>query len=147
VCNPPELLSESPLGWVGKIIGLICAAAFFTWLIWIAPSLTLSEITMAASLALPLLTSPSSYYLEILMLATLMCGAFPAVGVVVLSLIAVLQLIASAVTPPNKIYLVASVVLVQAIVLIVALVRKRERLDIPSLRESTPPASPRADRV
>lgn len=147
VCNPPELLSESPLGWVGKIIGLICAAAFFTWLIWIAPSLTLSEITVAASLALPLLTSPSSYYLEILMLATLMCGAFPAVGVVVLSLVAVLQLIASAVTPPNKIYLVASVMLVQAVVLIVALVRKRERSDTPALRESTPPASPSADRV
>lgn len=124
VCDPPERLSQSRLGWVGRYVGLLCAALLFGWLYLVSPSLLIGEGAMIASFALPLITSPSSYYLEILVLAGLLSATVPSVGGVLLVLSTLVQLVAVAVTPPNKIYLVASVLLVQAIVISLVLVHR-----------------------
>ena len=118
LCEPPERLDETPNGWVRRTVSLGLGVLFFAWLAWRSAQLSLVETVCLSALALPLMLSPGSYYYELLLLPALASARFPKVGLLLIALVSILIMVAATVSPPNKVYLAASVIITQAVALV-----------------------------
>jgi hypothetical protein len=124
VCEPPERIDETSHGWIKRIVPLLLTVVFLGWVAWISQRLSLVESVCLSMFVLPLALSPSSYYFEFLIIPTLLSVRFPRVGIGLVLLVGILQLVSVSVSPPNKVYLVASVLIAQFVALLPLLVGK-----------------------
>lgn len=124
VCEPPERIDETSHGWIKRMVQLLLPALFLGWVAWISQRLSLMESTSLSMCALPLALSPSSYYFEFLIIPALLSVRFPRVGICLVLLVGILELVSVSVSPPNKVYLVASVLVAQFVALLPLLVGK-----------------------
>ncbi len=122
VCDPPERIDETSHGWIKKVVSLSLTILFLVWSAWRCNQLSLVESVALSSLCLPLALSPSSYYFEFLIIPALLSVRFPKVGIALVALIGILELVVISVSPPNKVYLVASVLMAQLIALVPLLI-------------------------
>jgi hypothetical protein len=119
-CEPPERISSSNFKEIRQAIVLVISLAFLAWLGWASRWTTVDEAAILAFGLFPLATSASSYYYEVFLLFGLLCTQ-PWVGVGLLTLGLLLDVVVAAISPPNKVYLVASILVVQFVVLLPAL--------------------------
>ncbi len=130
-CEPSERMSDSKFGWLRRGVILATSLAFLTWLRWISRRIKLYEAAILTLGFLPLATSASSYYFEVFLVFGLLCEQrWISVGLLTLGL--ALDAAVLSISPPNKIYLVAGLLVVQFVLLLPVLFR-RTRI---ALRES-----------
>jgi hypothetical protein len=118
VCDPPERTQDTPLGWVRRVTAIFFAVGMLGWLRWVSRSLTSVDRMVCGVALLPIIMNPSSYYYEIFLIFGLLLPKARSMASLLLGLSVLLQLTAVAVAPPNKVFLVASILVVQFVVVL-----------------------------
>jgi len=117
-CFPPEHSSAGAFNNVAFYISAVVCVAFLVWLTRISSRVNQGEIMALSLCLLPLATNAACYYYEVFALVGVVTASFPLVGVGLLLLCELLQLLSLSGGVPNKFYLVASILVVQFVVIV-----------------------------
>jgi hypothetical protein len=124
-CTPPERAGENAFGAVKTLASILAAALYCVWLRRISKRLSPDSSAVLAMGILPLATSAACYYYEVF----LVFGLLPFelwTSLALLALSAMLEVVTVAVSPPNKIYLVATILVVQFVAILPVLLWERK---------------------